>query len=245
MYKQEELKQMLFIDIETTTAGETLSDYAAIVGKNALSHWEKKAKYVRETNQVYKDTDDDRLYQLDAALYPEFGKVVVITIGQITFTGETRVTSKIRSFYGDDEKQVLSDFMGTMRAIFSKNAKVQLIGHNIKGFDMPFLIKRSIINGVQVPHQFHLQKVKPWENCLLDTNEIWKFGGWNGASLSLICDLLQIPSPKENMYGGEVAEAYWAGRLEEIKTYCEADVEATMNVMLRMSNLPIIEEAPF
>lgn len=242
MYKVEDLKQMLFIDIETTTAAKDLDGFAEIIGSNAYSHWEKKAKYVKETNSVYKDMSDERVYQLDAALYPEFGKVVVITIGQITFPNGDYGVQKIRSFYGDDEKQVLEEFMTTMKAIFSKNAKVQLVGHNIKGFDLPYLIKRSLINGVQVPHQFHLQKVKPWENCLLDTNEIWKFGGWNGASLSLICDLLQIPSPKENMYGGEVAEAYWAGRLEEIKDYCEDDVLATMNVMLKISNLEIIEK---
>lgn len=245
MYKQEELKQMLFLDVETTTAAETLDDFAQIIGESAYGHWKKKVKYVREGNSDYNDVPDERVYQLDAALYPEFGKIVVITIGQISFSGETQVSSKIRSFYGDDEKQILTEFMNTIRAIFNRNAKVQIVGHNIKGFDLPYLIKRSIVNGVEVPHQFHLQKVKPWENCLLDTNEIWKFGGWNGASLGLICDLLQIPSPKEHMYGGEVAAAYWAGRLEEIKTYCEADVEATMNVMLKMSNLPIIEEAPF
>ena len=84
--------------------------------------------------------------------------------------------------------------------------------------------------------------MKPWENCLVDTNDIWKFGGWNGASLSLICDLLKIPSPKENMYGGEVAEAYWNGRIEEIKNYCEDDVCATMNVMLKLSNMELITQ---
>jgi predicted PolB exonuclease-like 3'-5' exonuclease len=108
---------------------------------------------------------------------------------------------------------------------------------------MPYLIKRSIIQGVEIPQQLHLQKLKPWENCLLDTNEIWKFGGWNGASLSMICDLLQIPSPKQNMYGGEVSEAYYAGRLEEIKDYCEDDVIGTMNVMLKMSDMELVSKA--
>ena len=58
----------------------------------------------------------------------------------------------------------------------------------------------------------------------------------------MICDLLEIPSPKENMYGGEVSEAYYAGRLEEIKDYCEDDVIGTMNVLLRMSDMALVHD---
>lgn len=247
MYNTTELKGMLFIDIETSTAAKDLDGYVDIVGENGRGHWEKKAKQVRKNSLDPIDVTDDRLYQLDAALYPEFGKVVVITIGQITFTDDANPIPKIKSIYGDDEKDVLEQFMKTMVRIFQANPNIKIVGHNIKGFDMPFLIRRAIINGVEIPHQLHLQKLKPWENCLLDTMEVWKFGGWNSASLSLICDVLQIPSPKQNMYGGEVAEAYWAGRLEEIKDYCEDDVEATMNVMLKISNMELtnVEEAPF
>jgi hypothetical protein len=34
---------------------------------------------------------------------------------------------------------------------------------------------------------------------------------------------------------------YWNGNLEKIKDYCEGDVLATMNVMLKISCLPIIQ----
>lgn len=248
MYNNTELKGMLFIDIETSTAAKDLDGFAKILGPNAKQHWEKKAKYVRLNSPEYIDHSDERMYQLDAALYPEFGKTVVITIGQITFADGSQPTPKIKSFYGDNEKDVLEEFMGAMARIFVANPNIKLVGHNVKGFDLPYLIKRSIINGVSIPDKMQLHKLKPWENCLLDTNEIWKSGGWNGgASLGLICDLLNIPSPKQNMYGGEVAEAYWNGRLEEIKEYCEADVAATMNIMLKLSHkeLVIMEESPF
>jgi len=242
MYSISDLKNMLFIDIETSTAAKDLEGYAEIIGKNAYSHWEKKAKYGRQSKSEYEGVSDADMYIRDAALYPEFGRVVVITIGQITFPDGITPTPKVKSFYGDDEKELLKEFMNTMGLIFNKNPKIQIVGHNIKGFDMPYLIKRSIIKRVEIPQQLHLQKLKPWENCLVDTNEIWKFGGWNGASLSMICDLLEIPSPKENMYGGEVSEAYYAGRLEEIKDYCEDDVIGTMNVLLRMSDMALVHD---
>ena len=42
-------------------------------------------------------------------------------------------------------------------------------------------------------------------------------------------------------YGG-VARAYWQGRLEELKDYCEEDIKATANVLLKFSNLNTITE---
>jgi hypothetical protein len=43
-----------------------------------------------------------------------------------------------------------------------------------------------------------------------------------------------------------VSQVYWeGGNLERIKDYCEMDIEATANIMLKISNMPIIDEAPF
>ena len=170
MYSISDLKNMLFIDIETSTAAKDLDSFAEIIGENAYSHWEKKAKYGRQSKSEYEGVSDADMYIKDAALYPEFGRAVVITIGQVTFPDGITPTPKIKSFYGDDEKNTLKEFMDTMALIFKANPKIQIVGHNIKGFDMPYLIKRSIIQGVEIPQQLHLQKLKPWENCLLDTN---------------------------------------------------------------------------
>lgn len=240
MYSVSNLKSMLFIDIETVSEYKHYSEFCE-ARPGAVIHWEKKADNYRRTESDCMDLSDADLYLKNAALHPEFAKIIVVSIGQVQFDEDGNpVTDKIRSFYGDDEAEFLAEFMGTTQAIFNKNPNVQFTGHNIKNFDFPFLIKRSIINGVQVPHQLHLQNKKPWENCLLDTYDIWKFAGWNSASLDLICDSLNIPSPKAVMKGNETTEEYWNGNLEKIKTYCEADVKSTMNVMLKLSYLPII-----
>jgi DNA polymerase elongation subunit (family B) len=247
MYNITDLKNMLFIDIETCSAAKDLNGFTDIIGPNGEEHWARKAKYVRKDNAEYSDKTDSELYPINAALYPEFGKVLVISIGQITYPDGVNPVAKIKSFYGDDEAEILKEFMSTMVKIFSAKPNIKIIGHNIKGFDIPYLLKRSIINGVSIPNQLQLQKLKPWENCLMDTYDIWKFGGWNGASLSLICDLLNIPSPKEAMKAGDVSSSYWNGKLAKIILYCEGDVEATMNVMLKLSGMQIIteEEIPF
>lgn len=239
MYSKDQIKNMLFLDIETTSAYDTIEDYELQV-PGIQKHWQKKLEYVKRDKPEYANSSVNEAYQLDSALYPEFGKVIVVSIGQVVFDDHDGLQFRVKSFYGDSEKDVLGQLMTALSALFRRAPGLKLVGHNIKGFDAPFLIRRSLINRVAVAAPLHLQNVKPWESCLLDTSEIWKFGSWSGASLSLICDLLGIPSPKDNMYGGEVARAYWQGRLQEIKDYCEGDVRATANVILSLGQYPLV-----
>jgi len=243
MYNTTELKSMLFIDIETASEYPTYEEFCT-KRPGAVKHWAKKAEQHRNTESHLVKLTDAEMYTHMSALSPEFSKVIVISMGQIKFQ-DNFITSKIRSFSTRTEKEILTEFMGTAQAVFNQSPGIQFAGHNIKNFDFPYLIKRAIVNGVSIPHQFHFQKKKPWENCLVDTYEIWKFAGWNSASLDLICDTLNIPSPKTIMEASSTTEEYWNGNLEKIKTYCEGDVEATMNVMLKISGMDMVNEVPF
>ena len=241
MYTQAEFKNMLFIDIETATQFKDYKDFK----KNGSSHmvelWSKKADSIRLYESHKANLSDQEMYEDCAAIHSEFSKIIVITIGQVKFDEiGLPYTSNIRSFYGDNEKELLEEFLKIMSAVFSKNPSVQLVGHNIKKFDMPWIVRRSLINGIIPPTQFHFQKQKPWENCLVDTYEIWKFGGMSSATLDLVCGVFDIPSPKDAMRAEEVSGCYWNNQLEDIKEYCEKDVQATINVMLKMSNMPIL-----
>lgn len=240
MYSQSELKEMLFLDIETTAQYETLEDLKKF-GKDLYELWLQKATQIKSYEQDKADLSDEEFYQSNASLHPEFGKIVTISIGQIQFDEiGMPVQSKIKSYYGDDEHTLLSEFNQILGAVFNKNANVKLTGHNIKKFDAPWIIKRCLINGIIPTAKLHLQKQKPWENCLLDTLEVWKFGGYGGASLGILCNVLNIPTPKDDISGSDVNRVYWQGGLERIKDYCEKDVLATMNILLKISNMPII-----
>lgn len=240
MYTQKDFKNYLFIDIETASQFRDLDELQS-QNPRLAEQWVKKAENVRRFEHGMDNYSDEELYQKTAAWFPEFGKVICISIGQIKFDdiGMPQMPNT-RSFYGDEEADLLTEFNGVMQAVFNKNPSVKLIGHNIKQFDMPWLVRRSLINKVKVPTQFHFQKQKPWENCLEDTYEIWKFGGRSGASLDAICTVMGVPSPKEKMNNDQVSDNYWAGMIETIKEYCEDDVKATMNVMLSLSDLPYL-----
>lgn len=237
MYTQHDFKEFLFIDIETAAQYSSLDE----VDDRLIKLWQTKAEFQRKNETGMQDLSDEEIYNLCGSWFPEFGKIICISIGQVKFNEDgSSEAAHIKSFYGDDESDLLQEFNGTMQAIFNKNSNVKLVGHNIKRFDMPWIVKRSLVNNLKVPHQFHFQKQKPWENCLLDTYELWKFGGMNSTSLDLICGVLDIPSPKKDMSNDQVSQRYWNGELEDIKTYCEGDVKATMNVMLKISSLDIL-----
>ena len=238
MYKAEQLKNMLFVDIETASSHENYESFVDSLGPNSSMEewWADKAQYLKKDRIELSELSNAEMYNTQAAIFPEWGRIVCITIGQVKLDQDNNpVDFKMRSFAGEDEKQILEEFLPTLSAIFSKAPSIRIVGFNIKGFDIPYICKKAMIHGVKLPYQLHLQNVKPWDNCLLDISDIWKFGGWNGAKLGVVCEVMCIPSPKEQLAGGEVSATFWRGDLKLITEYCERDVKATANVLLKMS----------
>lgn len=248
MYELNELKQMVFLDIETTTGKET---YEEVIAENPAldQYWKLKFKQLKssEPENLKEVNTPSEMYEMMAGLSPEWGKIICISIGQIKFSEDGEpVDFSAKSFYNDNEKILLEEFNDTARKITTKYPGMKWVGHNIKGFDMPYIMKRSIIHGLPTPKAFHFHKQKSWESPLIDTQDVWKFGGWNTAKLGLITELLGIPSPKEDLDGIMVPKVYWeGGNLERIKTYCEGDIKATANVLLKLSGHNIIGEPDF
>jgi len=75
--------------------------------------------------------------------------------------------------------------------------------------------------------------------------ELWKFGDYKAyTSLALLCHIFQIPTPKDDISGADVARVYYEEQnLERITKYCEKDVVALIQVYLRMRLEPLVEEA--
>jgi 3'-5' exonuclease len=252
MYTVEELKQMIFIDIETTTQTETLQELLD-KNPNLEAFWQERFVQLKEQNRTELDevTDIHEMYPRMGGLYPEWGKIVCISIGQIKFEDGVAVGFNAKSFSGDDEAALLDEFMRTAGGIMRKYPSMKWVGHYVKGFDIPYIVKRAVINRVAVIREFQVQKLKPWETCLLDTKEIWSFGSYGAGSsarLGHLSELLDIPTPKDDMAGYQVNRFYWQGRLPEIVTYCEKDIKACANIMLRLGGHEIIDDlsaAPF
>ena len=112
---------------------------------------------------------------------------------------------------------------------------MQLAGHNIKEFDIPYISRRMMMQNLPLPSFLQLSGKKPWETNLIDTMQLWKFGDYkNYTSLAVLAKCFGIPSPKDDIDGSEVAYVYYVEKdIDRIITYCEKDVIAVAQIFLR------------
>jgi hypothetical protein len=101
-----------------------------------------------------------------------------------------------------------------------------------------------LINGVKLPKTLNLAGKKPWEVQHIDTMELWKFGDYkNFTSLNLLAHIFNIPTPKDDIDGSDVARVYWEEKnIQRIVTYCQKDVLTVARLLLRFMGEPLIEE---
>ena len=231
MLENVKIEDVLFLDIETVpmvSAFEELNPAMQLL-------WDKKSAYFRKQEEMPQDVFDR------AGIYAEFGKVVCISVG-IVFYRSGRRCFRVKSFASDDEKLLLSGF-SVMLVSFANDPKKNVCGHNIKEFDIPYIARRMLINGLKLPDMLDIAGKKPWEVKFLDTLELWKFGDYKHfTSLNLLTAIFDIPSPKDDIDGSEVAQVYYNEQdLQRIAIYCEKDVLATAQLFLRYKGEPLID----
>jgi len=241
MYTQNELQQFISFDIETVSSHKSLNELE--VDNPRLGQlWRKRCVYLRNKHADNLNLSDEEIFSQKAGLQAEFGKIVCISISYVRFDKETSTpTIKTKSFANDDETLILKPFLNFIRKVQVDMPNSILVGHNIKRFDVPYIFKRSLINGLEVPDMLKTNGKKPWEMKLTDTAELWSGGSWQESftSLDIMTTVLGLPTPKSEMDGSEVTDAYWnKGKLNEIAQYCERDVASVLNFLLRISNLP-------
>lgn len=113
-----------------------------------------------------------------------------------------------------------------------------VIGHNITGFDLRFIWQRAVIHGIQRPSCIPW-KAKAWDGAIQDTMTMWNPDREKRISLDRLCKILGFDTPKGDLDGSKIAQAWADGRAAEIETYCRADVEATYLCWLAMTDSPI------
>ena len=234
MYSSVNIERILFVDIETVpqSAGYDCLD------EDMRRLWDKKAATIIKYSNNSGDTAPQDLYER-AGIYAEFGKVVCVSAAFIK-DGKLYV----KSYTSHIEGEILSAFSELVTKHFG-TAECRLCGHNLKEFDLPYLCRRMIVNGVPVPKIMNLMGRKSWDNIHLDTLDMWKFGDYKHyTSLELLAKTMGIASPKDDIDGSEVAEVYWKDKdLNRIATYCEKDTITVAQLFLKMTGRePISQE---
>ncbi len=233
-----ETDNLLFIDIETASAKQSYDELAY----EWQLLWNKKCK-----RSLPEDGTPEILYKERAALHAEFSRIVCISFGYY-YSKEGEKIFRIKSLYGADELKILKEFCSILNRFNKVEPGWAFAGHNIKDFDLPFISRRLLINGMDLPEGLDFLNLKPWEYTIVDTMQIWKFGDYrNYTSLELLAAALDVPSPKTEMDGSRVGEKFWKGEFDSIAEYCQQDVIAVANVIQRINkeNLLTAEKIEF
>ena len=224
---------LVFYDIETSRGVEELQE-----DTQYYDAWKYKARYQNELNKKTGETFTiEEYYYEKAPLYAPFGRVVTIVVGRIK---DNKIY--LKSYASYDEKELLEGFNKDLELVYQSNPNTKLVGFNSNGFDSPFLLKRSIINGVTPASPLDEGTSKPWEMKALDLAKIWQGSAFYPDSLIAVATALGLPSPKDALDGSQVSTAFYEKRHPEIVTYCLKDVETTIRVYRKLAFLPNLEE---
>ena len=227
-------QDFLIIDIETVSGNENVEELAPALYK----HWERKAGFMR--NDEHRTPEE--LYSDRAAIYAEFGKIIVIGMA-IFHEDNGKPAMRVKSISSNNEKELLTDFKNFIESKFDQD-NLRLCAHNGKEFDYPYLCRRMLINDIKIPWSLNMTGKKPWEVNHIDTMELWKFGDWKSfTSLDLLTNIFGIPSSKTELDGSMVTKTYYKEKdgLKKVEEYCQKDVIATAQLYLRLNNLPLID----
>jgi len=203
----------LTIDIETVPLD--------VLTETQQEELDKKITSYKRFNEVTSENIED-VTSLLMGTNPYFGKIVCIGIKQTMASGAYDEKAIVGT-----EKEILCEFW----RVLSKFPQGLFITYNGLSFDVPFILKRSMVH-----------KLVPTNKPFLDTRRFSKyphfdvkavlsdFDRYNSCTLKLACEHLGIPSPKEGEIAAkDVAKAFKQGRIDAIAEYCLKDVQATFD----------------
>ena len=234
---------MLTLDIETlpTTDEAVIASLAdSVKAPGTLKKPESIAAWMEEnresaTAELVAKTSFDGLYGSIACICYQFDDGEVFSVDCISSGGEKTM---IEHFYSHVFDMVCTEYHG---GVASQNLTV--CGHNIAGFDLPFLKHRSIILGVKPPvAMLKAMNAKPWDTCIADTMLMWSSDSQKRASMDKLCKAFGFEG-KGNFDGSMVAET-WPVDPQKVIDYCKDDVRRTRAMYKRMTfAAPCVEYA--
>lgn len=108
-----------------------------------------------------------------------------------------------------------------------------VVGHNVVGFDLPFIKHRSIINKVKPSPQFIKAFDDKWGKDVKDTMIMWSPDKERRASMDNLCKAFGIHG-KGDFDGSMVADT-WPVDPEKVIEYCRDDVRRTREIYKRIT----------
>jgi hypothetical protein len=232
------LPRAFTVDIETIPLPE-FKERAALRLKRAL----RRERMSEEQQQRYvedQSAEEERAFR-SGSLAATSGRVLSIAahIGSVIGAEiEGFEQSQSEHVFGIDadgqerpEQEALQSFLDLMRDF---DADIdEIIGHNVIGFDLPFIFQRCLVNNIPLRTFVNLSEFSP--RGVYDTMHRWWLGSKNRVALDDLAWVLGIESSKtDELDGSRIFELYQAGRLAEIREYNLNDVRVTRKVYERL-----------
>lgn len=210
--------ELFMFDIET--AGK-YKDIQSLKNNDAIGY-ELFSKKYEKYNWLDKYQTIENAYIEESPIISTYGKIVCISFGYINNDGK----SIISSYYGDDEEQIVYKFNELLKKIELK--KFKLGGYRILNFDIPWILHKLHKYNIIPANIIYLYDKKPWEYRIVDICDDWKVRFSYTSTFDEVCYELGVISPKDLMNGSEVHKKFWDGKSEEVKVYCEKDVNSSI-----------------
>ena len=132
---------------------------------------------------------------------------------------------------GRDERSILVRFWDVVKTCRDRGRL--MIGFNIVGFDLPFLVRRSWILGLQWPHDI-IDRDRFWSPIFVDLMERWRLGlRGDFVSLDTLARGLRIGSKPEGVDGGQFHNL-WTNDRPEAEKYLLNDLDMTWQLARRL-----------
>jgi len=218
----------IYLDIETLPCDDE-SQLAEVIAKVYPPRTLKKQETI---DAWWKDEGEQAKQEAIAktALDGTYGRICCIGWAIDDQPAQSHIgieSACLEAFYSDCKSASIAEHYG--KPVLTH----KVVGHNITGFDLRFLWQRSVINRIQRPKSIPW-KAKPWDDSIADTMLMWNQDRDKRISLDRLCKVLGVDTPKTDLDGSKIAQAWADERFDDIAAYCRGDVEATRKCYLRM-----------
>ena len=223
----------IYIDTETlpTTDAETIAEIAANI---------KPPANYSKPETIAKWMDDNKEQAVKEAVHKTGFSGLYGSIACICYAfDDGPVYSRSACDIGEAEMLVslfahIEEVTGIEHHTGMAHTSLTFIGHNVIGFDLPFIKHRCIINAVKPPLAFRKAfDAKPWGSEVADTMLMWSSDKEKRTSMDKLCKAFGIPGKGD--FDGSMVAATWPVDPQKVISYCVDDVERTRKIYKRMT----------
>lgn len=197
----------------------------------------------------------EEIYQEKAVWNSNYSKIITVCFGFWQMNEEKGTAEKqIKAIAKENEVDTLRILWQVLDKLYRSNKNKVLIGHYLTNFDIPHYCRRIFKhrenitvtdnNGKQfkvgIPDILKkLLVAKPWEQTIVDTSTIFKFGDNTHPTIDEIGEYIGFKRDDDEISNQEINKLYWGSdnkeaAMKEIARVGSSDIEIMMDFMTEM-----------